>query len=83
MDIAMIDASNVWGMILSRKFVADLDRSIYMDLFYATIPAAADIMVRLYREVERRYHVEAPKKLENGEEVVPQGHPPYFELEFI
>jgi len=31
-------------------------------------------MVRLYREVERRYHVEVPKKLENVEQVLPQEH---------
>lgn len=42
-----------------------------MDLFYAIIPAAAGGMVKLYREVERRYYVEVPKRLENCEEVVP------------
>lgn len=49
MDIAVIDAPDVWGMLLSRKFAADLGGSIQMDLSYATIPAATGGMVRLYR----------------------------------
>lgn len=69
MDIAIIDVPDVWGMLLSKKFAVDLGGSIQMDLSYATISAAASGMVRLYREVERRYHVEVPKRLENGEEV--------------
>lgn len=83
MDIAAIDAPEVWGMLLSTKFAANLGGSIQMDLSYATIPATAGDMVRLYREVERRYHAEVTKKLENDEQIVPQEHLPHFESEFI
>jgi len=83
MDIVVIDVPGVWGMLLSRKFAADLGGSIQMDLSYATIPTEASGMARLYREVERRYHLKVPKRLENGEEFVPQGNPPHFELEFV
>jgi len=69
MDIAIIDVQDVWGIFLSRKFVADLGGCIYMDLSYATIPATAGSMIRLYRGVERRNHVEVPKRPENGEEI--------------
>jgi len=54
-----------------------------MDLSYTIIPAATGGMVRLYREVERMYHVEVPNRLENGEEVMPHGHPPHSESEFV
>lgn len=83
MDIVVIDVPDVRGMLLSRKFAADLGGSIQMDLSYAIIPTEASGIARLYRQVERRYHVEIPKKLENGEEFVPQGNPPHFELEFV
>jgi len=58
-------------MLFYRKFATALSGSVQMDLFYAIIPAAAGGMVKLYREVERRYYVEVPKRLENCEEVVP------------
>lgn len=79
-DIAIIDVPDVWGMLLSRKFAVDLGGCIQMDLSYATIAVAAGGMVRLYREVERRRHVEVLKRLENGEEVVLQDHLPHHEI---
>jgi len=45
MDITVIDAPDMWGMLLSRKFVADLGCYIQMDISYATIPAAIGGMV--------------------------------------
>jgi len=83
MDTIVIDAPYVWGMLLSRKFVANLGGYIQIDLSYATIPAATGGMVRLYREAERRYHVEVPKRLGNDEKVVPQEHLPHFKSEFV
>jgi hypothetical protein len=38
MDIVVIDVPDVWGMLLSRKFVAMLGGTLQMDLTYATIP---------------------------------------------
>ena len=81
MDTAIIDVPNVWGILLSRNFATDLGGYIQMDLSYVTIPTATGGMVRLYNEEESRYHVEVPKKLENGEQVVPQEHPPHLESE--
>jgi hypothetical protein len=34
----VIDVPDVWGMFLSRKFVATLDGTLQMDLTYANIP---------------------------------------------
>jgi hypothetical protein len=39
MDVVVIDVPDVWGMLLSRKWVVDLEGSIQMDLSYATIPS--------------------------------------------
>jgi hypothetical protein len=38
MDIVVIDVPDVWGMLLSRNFVATLGGTLQMDLTYATIP---------------------------------------------
>lgn len=75
MDIAIIDVPDVWGMLLSRKFAVDSGGSIQMDLSYATIPAVVVGMARLYKEVERRYHVENPRRPDDDQEIEPQGHP--------
>ena len=81
MYIAIIYVPNVWGMLLSKNFAAKLGGHIHMYLLYAIIPTTTSRMVLLYGEVGRRYHVEVPKKLENGEQIVPQEHPPHFESE--
>lgn len=75
MDIAIINVPDVWVMLLSGKFAAGLGGCIQLDISYATIPAAIGGMVRLYREVERRYHVENSKRLDNDVEIEPRGHP--------
>jgi hypothetical protein len=62
MGIVVIDVPDAWGMLLSRKTIADLGGSIQMDLTYATIPTPDGAMFRLNRELERKYHVEDPKK---------------------
>jgi hypothetical protein len=49
-------------MFLSRKTTADLGGNLQMDLTYATIPTLDGAMFRLNRGLERRYHVENPKK---------------------
>jgi len=38
----VIDVSDKWGMLLSRKFGATLGGSIQMDWTYATVPASED-----------------------------------------
>jgi hypothetical protein len=62
MDIVVIDVLDAWGMLLSRKTTANLGGNIQMDLTYATIPTPDGVMFRLSRELERKYHVEDPKK---------------------
>ena len=65
MDIVVIDVPDAWGMLLSRKWAADLGGNLQMDLTYATIPTPEGTMVRLNRELQRKYHVEDPKNLRN------------------
>jgi hypothetical protein len=65
MDIVVIDAPDTWGMLLNRKTVADLGGNLQMDLTYATILAPNGLEFRLNRELERKYHVEDPRKKEN------------------
>jgi hypothetical protein len=62
MDIVVIDVPDAWGMLLSRKTTADLGGNLQMDLTYATIPTPNGSMFRLNRELERKYHVEDPRK---------------------
>jgi hypothetical protein len=65
MDIVVIDVPDAWGMLLSRKTVADLGGNLQMDLTYATIPTPNGSMFRLNRELERKYHVEDPRNPTN------------------
>jgi hypothetical protein len=65
MDIVVIDVSDAWGMFLSRKTTVDLGGNLQMDLTYATIPTSNGSMFRLNRELERKYHVEDPRKPTN------------------
>jgi hypothetical protein len=46
----------------ATKTSAYLGRNLLMDLTYATIPTPDGAMFRLNRELERKYHVEDPKK---------------------
>jgi hypothetical protein len=61
-DIVVIDVPDAWGMLLLRKTAADLRGNLQMDLTYATIPTPYGAMFRLNKELERKYHVEDPKK---------------------
>jgi hypothetical protein len=65
MDIVVIDAPDVWGMLLNRKAAADLGGSLQMDLSYATLPTPDGGTFKLTREVYRKYHVEDPKNPKN------------------
>jgi hypothetical protein len=38
MDIVVMDVPNVWGMLLSKKFVAMLGGTLEMDLTYSNMP---------------------------------------------
>ena len=53
------------GILLFRKWAASLGGSIQMDWTYAMIPASEDAHVKLYREKERKYHVEDPDEPDN------------------
>jgi hypothetical protein len=62
MDVLVIDVQDAWGILMSKKWVATLGGHIQMDLTYATIPAPDNTLVKLYREQERKFHVEDPKE---------------------
>jgi len=62
MNILVIDVPDGWGMLLSRKWAATLGGTLQMDLSYATIPSSENSFVKLYREKERKCHVEDPKE---------------------
>ena len=65
LDIVVIDVPDAWGKLLSRKWAIDLGGSIQKNFSYATIPSLYGSMVRLNREIERRYHVEDQKNPNN------------------
>ena len=65
MDIEVIDLPKSWGMLLSRKFGADLEGSLQMDLSYATIPTPEGDYINLQRETMRKHHVEDLAELKN------------------
>lgn len=67
MDITIIDVPNVWGILSSIKFVANIGWSIQMNVSYAIIPATIGGVVISYRESKRSYHIEMPQRMENGE----------------
>ena len=65
MDILVIDVPDKWGMLLSRKWSADLGGWIQMGWTYVTVHATEDSLIRLHREKERKHHVEDPKNPSN------------------
>ena len=65
MDILIIDVPEKWGMLLSRKWVADLGGSIQMDWNYSTAPLSKDTILKFHSEKEKKHHVENPKKPSN------------------
>jgi hypothetical protein len=64
MDVLVIDVPNAWGMLLSRKWGAHMGSCLNMDLTFATIPypPPSTENFRLFRETERKYHIEDPKE---------------------
>ena len=58
MDVLVIDVPDAWGMLLSRKWAATMGGTLQMDLTYATFPSSENSFVKLYREKERKLHVE-------------------------
>jgi len=60
MDVVGIDVSDAWGMLLSRKWGAQVGGTLQLDLSYAKIPTTQNTYVTLYREPKRKYHVEDP-----------------------
>jgi hypothetical protein len=62
MDVLVIDVPDAWGMLLSRKWAATMGGTLQMDLTYATILSSENSFVKLYREKERKFHVEDPKE---------------------
>ena len=65
LDIVVIDVPDAWGKLLSRKWAIDLGGSIQKNFSYATIPSLYGSMVRLNREIERKYHVGDPNNPSN------------------
>jgi hypothetical protein len=51
-------------MLLSRKWGAHIGGCLNMDLSFATIPYPPPLTknCRLFREIERKYHMEDPKE---------------------
>lgn len=49
MDVVVIDIPAAYGMLLSRKWSAELGGNLQMDLSYSSIPNAEERMVRIYR----------------------------------
>jgi ribonuclease HI len=64
MDVLVIDVPDAWGMLLSRKSEAHMGGCLNMDLTFATIsyPPPSTESFRLFRETERKYHIEDPKE---------------------
>jgi hypothetical protein len=64
MDVLVIDVPDAWGMLLSRKWGAHMGGCLNMDLTFATIPypPPSTENFRLFRETERKYHIEDPKE---------------------
>jgi hypothetical protein len=61
MDVVIIDCPTQWGMLLSRKWCADVGGTLQMDLTYADILVKDNIKVRVFREQKMFHNVEDPK----------------------
>jgi hypothetical protein len=60
MNNVVIDIPDVWGILLSKEWVATLGGNLHMDLSYATIPHPEGGFVTLYKEHFVQYQVETP-----------------------
>jgi hypothetical protein len=58
MDIVVVDVPNVWGMLLSRKFVATLGGTLQMDLTGLDIPMDDGTYAHLPNMTMEKNHVE-------------------------
>jgi hypothetical protein len=58
MDIVVVDVPNVWGMLLSRKFVAMLGGTLEMDLTYINVPMNDGTISRLPNVPMAKVHVQ-------------------------
>jgi hypothetical protein len=58
MDIVVVDIPNIWGMILSRKWVVILGGTLQMDLYYATIHIGDEAHFFFYNQPMTRDNVE-------------------------
>ena len=61
MDVVIIDFPTQWGMLLSRKWCADVGGTLEMDLTYVDIPVKDNIKIRVFREQKMLHNVEDPK----------------------
>jgi hypothetical protein len=80
-DIVVIDVPDVWGMLLSRKFVATLGGTLQMDLTYATIPMDDNTYAYLPNLTMEKNHVEEidlDPETEEIPEVVKESLPYFF-----
>jgi hypothetical protein len=57
MDIVVVDIPDVWGMLLSRKFVAMLGGTLEMDLAYINVPMKNGKIERLPNIPMAKAHV--------------------------
>jgi hypothetical protein len=58
MDIVVVDVPDVWGMLLSRKFVAMLGGTLEMDLTYINVPMNDGTISRLPNVPMTKIHVQ-------------------------
>ena len=63
MNVLVIDIPNVWGMLLSRKWVEKLGGNIQLDLTYTTVPISETTSIKLMNEPPMIEHVETPNHL--------------------
>jgi hypothetical protein len=57
-DIVVVDVPDVWGMLLSRKFVAMLGGTLEMDLTSINVPLNDGTFARLPNMPMAKLHVE-------------------------
>jgi hypothetical protein len=64
MDVLVIDVPDAWGMLSFKEMGSSMGGCLNMDLTFATIPypPPSTENFRLFREKERKYHIEDPKE---------------------
>ena len=61
MDVVTIDYPTQWGMLLSRKWCADVGGTLQMDLTYVDIHVEDNFKIRVFREQKMLHNVEDPR----------------------